>query len=231
MTPCNPTPPRPAADLNADAAQARTEVHPMANVLDASAWNARYLDADTPWETDRADRNLKRAIAERNWRPPARIVEIGCGSGANACWLARQGFAVTAFDWASTAVDTAISRAASLETAVDFRVGSFPDPDEPRFDLAFDRGCFHTQDGAAARAAFADRVAGCLTANGCWLTLCGSTDGPDRDHGPPRLSAADLVTAIEPRFEILSLQEGIHDADLPSPARIWIAVARVRSDG
>ena len=46
-------------------------------------------------------------------------------------------------------------------------------------------------------ARFAKRVALLLARDGRWLSLIGSTEGPERDWGPPRRSARDVIDAIE----------------------------------
>lgn len=189
-------------------------------------WDGRYQGGATPWETGRADRNLQAMVAGR---PIAacRAFEVGCGNGSDAIWLAGQGFDVMGLDWAATAIAEAKTRATAASVNVDFAVGSFPDATEA-FALAYDRGCFHTVQGVDARSGFVEELARRLAPEGLWLSIVGSTDGPPRDHGPPRLSALEVVQAIEPHFEILSLQSELFDAELPSPARAFVILARRR---
>ncbi len=80
-----------------------------------------------------------------------------------------------------------------------------------------------------ARTTFAAELANALDDDGLWLSIAGSTDGPPRDHGPPRLSAVQLLSSVESSFEVLSLTSGEYDADIPTPARAWIMLARKRS--
>jgi hypothetical protein len=62
---------------------------------DPARWDVRYDKGETPWETDRPSSELQRVIAEVPVLP-CRAVELGCGTGASAVWLAQQGFDVTA---------------------------------------------------------------------------------------------------------------------------------------
>ena len=72
-------------------------------------WNERYEKDNTPWETGQPSSELQRVLAEFPIRP-CRAVELGCGTGANAVWLAQQGFEVTALDLSPLAIARARNR-------------------------------------------------------------------------------------------------------------------------
>jgi SAM-dependent methyltransferase len=56
-------------------------------------------------------------VAEVAGLPPGRALDLACGSGRNAVWLARQGWSVVAADFADVALDQA--RALAAERGVD----------------------------------------------------------------------------------------------------------------
>lgn len=58
-------------------------------------WNERYLKGDLPWETGRVDCNLEHILHEHAIEPCSAL-ELGCGTGNNAIWLAKRGFTMTA---------------------------------------------------------------------------------------------------------------------------------------
>ncbi len=107
-------------------------------------WENRYQTRDTPWETGHPSSELKRVVAEEEIAPcPA--LEVGCGTGNNAVWLAQQGFAVTAIDVSQLAIETAKKKAAAAGVKVRFITGnilSSPDLVGP-FAFYFDRGLYH----------------------------------------------------------------------------------------
>ncbi len=61
-------------------------------------------------------------ISEISVLIPGRALEFGCGMGANAVWLAEQGWQVTAADFSSAAIDRAKQLAGERGVDVDFVV-------------------------------------------------------------------------------------------------------------
>jgi SAM-dependent methyltransferase len=75
--------------------------------MDSSAWDQRYEGADLVWS---AEPNiflppLVEGVA------PGSALDVGCGEGRNAIWLARQGWDVTAFDFSAVGIDKATEHA------------------------------------------------------------------------------------------------------------------------
>jgi SAM-dependent methyltransferase len=65
-------------------------------VMDADEWNERYRSSELVWS---AGPN-QFVEAELSGLPPGRALDLAAGEGRNAIWLARQGFRVTAVDFA-----------------------------------------------------------------------------------------------------------------------------------
>ncbi len=53
---------------------------------------------------------------------PGRALEFACGAGANAIWLAQQGWSVTAVDYSKTAIERARALAVERGVNIDFLV-------------------------------------------------------------------------------------------------------------
>jgi len=192
-------------------------------------WDEHYANDELPWDTGDPDRHLVELV-EQGVIAPGRALEVGCGTGTNALWLATQGFDVHGIDVAPLAIDRAEAKRRAAGAAVRFSVLDFLQDDPPGgpFDFVFDRGVLHVFDEAADRTRFAERVVSVLDPKGSWLCLAGSTEGPPREHGPPRRSARDLLNAVEPALELALLRSITFDAELPSPARAWLMLARPR---
>jgi SAM-dependent methyltransferase len=58
-------------------------------------------------------------------RGSVRLLEIGCGPGANVWFMAREGFAVSGIDGSATAIQKASQRLAREGLSADLRVGDF----------------------------------------------------------------------------------------------------------
>ena len=196
---------------------------------DRSDWDQRYVDDEIPWDSGEPDVHLQRVIEEHDIGSGGAL-EIGCGTGTNAIWLARQGFDVTGVDISQTAIARAEAKAAEAGVDCHLVAADFLDDPVPGgpFEFAYDRGVFHVFDGADERSRFAARVADLLADDGMWHSLIGSTDGPPRETGPPRRSAREIVSAVEPHFEILELRATSFDQGRHSEARAWVLVARRR---
>jgi hypothetical protein len=98
------------------------------------------------------------------------------------------------------------------------------------FQFVFDRGCFHVFSEREQQVAFASRVASLLGPDGVWLSLIGSTEGPAREMGPPRRSALEIVSAVEPYLGLASLR-AIQFAPIPGETaapRAWLCLWRRR---
>jgi len=192
-------------------------------------WEQRYSDDDLPWDTGRPDIYLVRTVS----RWPVRrgtVLDVGCGTGTNTIWLARQGFDAIGLDISARAVEIARERAAAAGVSCRFLRDDFLTcPMEAGSAIfVFDRGCFHAAAGDEGRAAFARRVASCLAADGIWLSLVGNADDRVRDKGPPRLTAGEIVTAVEPVFKILSLEACLIESRLEPAPRFWQCLLRRR---
>lgn len=190
-----------------------------------------YAAGTTPWDTGRPDRALVDLI-DRGALRPGRAVEIGCGTGTNAVLLASRGFDVLGVDLSPIAIEQANSRAREAGVAgcrFEQRDIFAGDLEAAAFDVAFDSGCFHVFDDAETRSRFAAQVAGALVTGGTWLSLIGSTEGPPRDTGPPRRSAADVVAAIEPVLELVELRAITFDLGPDWQPCAWLCLARKRA--
>ncbi len=110
-----------------------------------SRWDECYKTGDTPWETGQVSSELQGVLAESAIQPCCAL-ELGCGTGASAVWLAQQGFDVTACDLSTLAINRARQKAKEARVSVNFIVADVLNPPADLvgpFDFFFDRGCYH----------------------------------------------------------------------------------------
>jgi SAM-dependent methyltransferase len=76
---------------------------------------------------------------------PGRVLELGCGHGRNAMYLASLGCRVDAVDFSAEALGWARERAQAAGASVEFQCCSIFDAAIPAgsYDLVYDCGCFH----------------------------------------------------------------------------------------
>jgi SAM-dependent methyltransferase len=81
-------------------------------------WDERYRSAGQLW-SGQPNRQL---VAQAADLAPGQALEAGCGEGADAIWLARQGWTVTAVDVSAVALERAAGYAATQGDAVARRI-------------------------------------------------------------------------------------------------------------
>jgi SAM-dependent methyltransferase len=101
--------------------------------MDRAAWDARYAATDTLW-TFEPSRFL---VAEAAPLPPGRALDLACGEGRNALWLADRGWRVTAVDFSRVALERGRAVAAERGFPVEWVEADVVEWEPPRdaFDL------------------------------------------------------------------------------------------------
>lgn len=81
--------------------------------MDAADWDHRYADADLVWGAE-----PNRFVAEQTTDlTPGTALDVACGEGRNAIWLARRGWDATGIDFSAVAVARARQLAEQAEVA------------------------------------------------------------------------------------------------------------------
>src|SRR4249919_3698568 len=82
--------------------------------MDADAWDQRYAETELVWSST-PNQFVERELAGL---PVGRALDLACGEGRNAIWLASLGWQVTGVDFSPVAID----KARRLSSAVDWVV-------------------------------------------------------------------------------------------------------------
>jgi SAM-dependent methyltransferase len=77
----------------------------------AGLWDETYRSRPQLW----SGRPNPQLVAETAGLAPGRALDLGCGEGADALWLAQQGWTVTALDVSAVALERAAAHAAASE--------------------------------------------------------------------------------------------------------------------
>ncbi|MEW6710948.1 MAG: class I SAM-dependent methyltransferase [Candidatus Riflebacteria bacterium] len=173
-------------------------------------WDKRYLSKDYPWEELQPSLSVL-PFLKKYAKEGASILEIGCGLGTNSLWLASEGYAVDAMDISPECIRLAEERKQKAGSKVVFMAHDFlSSVPEKKYDVIFERGCFHSFSTRSGLDSFAAAAARSLVDNGLWFTITGNADNPDdlakrKENQYPRVSLRALAQAVEPHFEILEL--------------------------
>lgn len=89
----------------------------MSDEFGSDYWDDRYGTADRVWSGQPNPQLVDRVSA----MPPGTALDVGCGEGADAVWLARQGWQVTGLDVSQVALDKAAGHAADAGVDVTWR--------------------------------------------------------------------------------------------------------------
>jgi SAM-dependent methyltransferase len=86
----------------------------------AAEWDARYSEREGALWSGQPNGRL---VAEVAGLRPGRALDVGCGEGADAIWLARRGWTVTAIDISGLALSRARAAAELAGVAVEWVAG------------------------------------------------------------------------------------------------------------
>ncbi|HZE34083.1 MAG TPA: class I SAM-dependent methyltransferase [Actinoallomurus sp.] len=86
-------------------------------MTDQELWDGRYRESDRIWS---GNPNTV-LVREVEGMAPGRALDLGCGEGADAIWLARRGWRVTAVDISGVALERAARNAAEVADRIDWQ--------------------------------------------------------------------------------------------------------------
>jgi SAM-dependent methyltransferase len=170
-------------------------------------WDNRYVQGDTPWDLGRPSPELVRVLDEESIAPcPA--IDLGCGTGTNAIYLASLGFDVTAADISPTAIDRCRMRRATTDVRIRCLQADLLNPPDDiggPYGFIFDRGCYHVLRLIDVQAYF--RTLERITEPGTLgLILTGNAREP-MEHGPRPVSEEEFRADWEKLFAVLWMRE------------------------
>lgn len=165
--------------------------------MNRAHWDEKYLTKDlaSPAEPN------KWIEAEASGLTPGRALDLGCGQGRNAIWLAGLGWQVTAVDFSAVALGNAVryveglpdGRASRIEW-IDADITEFV-PDDASADLVL---LSYVHLPAAQRHVVVSHAAAALAPGGTLLVIGHDASNIEHGHGGPQdpsvlYTAEDIV--------------------------------------
>ena len=178
-----------------------------------------------PWDGHPLAKSLQDLIEGDGALTPGTALDLGCGTGDNTIYLAKQGWQVTGVDFVAKAVEKARAKAEANKVAVNFaradvtRLSSESIGSD--FGLIVDNGCLHGMSDAD-RDAYVREVTA-VAAPGARLLLCEFIQGGSL--GVPGIDPADVERRFATDWTLLSSgSEPAMDHNGKDPARYYLFV-------
>jgi SAM-dependent methyltransferase len=155
-------------------------------------FHRQYAGGEAPWDIDRAQPEII-ALEDAGTFGP-RVLDVGCGTGETALFLASRGHDVTGVDAVPAAVERAQARARERHLDICFRAADVLEvlPELiGKFHSVTDVGFFHALSDDQ-RIDFAAKLATKLAPGGVYAMLCFSDRVPG-GWGPRRVSALEIA--------------------------------------
>jgi methyl halide transferase len=168
-------------------------------------WDAVYREGTPPWDAGVPHAELARVLDEYRLRPQT-VLEIGCGTGADAILLARRRFEVTAVDCSPIALERARLRAEQQDALIHFVLADifeFARSAEP-FDLVYDCGVYH-----CVRQVNLDRYLDVLwrvTRPGSYYLCFAGAPDETAEEGPPRVTEDEIHNELGRLLDFVHLR-------------------------
>lgn len=188
----------------------------MTHDFDQASWERRWSQALRDHGDAVANRPPNAQLVEvAGALSPGRALDAGCGHGAEAMWLAAQGWVVTAVDFSATALDHARSAAARIGDDVAGRITWLEgdlgvwSPEPQAFDLVH---CLYVHVAGSVEEMVARLASG--VAPGGTLFMIGHLP-VDPETGEPSPAAGQQQVTVEEALKALPDDRWtIHTADV-----------------
>lgn len=187
--------------------------------MDAQHWDQRYATSDLIWSGE-PNVFVREVLGDRE---PGRILDLACGEGRNAIWLAERGWQATGIDFSGVGIDKAAALADQRGVGVEWIRADATDPglDERiagRFDTVL--LCYLHLTPAPMRAALR-RALTAAAPGGRVLIIAHARDNLSHGVGGPQdpevlMSAEEVATALGEIAAEMHLSSRIDRADQPT---------------
>ena len=164
--------------------------------MDSTVWDRRYAGSEVPW-TNEPNRFL---VKETSALQPGRAVDLACGQGRNAVWLAERGWEVTGVDFSKVGLQKARGLAQARGVRADWIEADLTEyrPDAEAFDLVL---IFYLQLPAHERTPIVRAAADGVGPGGTFLLVGHDSTNIEHGYGGPQIpavlySAEDVVDDI-----------------------------------
>ena len=175
-------------------------------------WDRRYAAVESLWAAQ-PNRFLVAEVADLE---PGRALDLACGEGQNAIWLASLGWEVTGVDFSQVAIEKARARAERDGVRVEFTCADLLEyrPDPGAFDLVL---VLYLHIAAAGRRSVLEMASAALAPGGTFVLvghdLTNVSDGVGGPSDPALLCTPDEIAGELPDLTIEKAERVLRDVD------------------
>jgi len=190
----------------------------------------RAYEGSPLWETGRPQPEFVRL--EEEGEIVGRVLDVGCGTGETAIYLARRGHPVWGIDFAPNAIRKAKQKANERGVNVRFQEASALSLGDlgATFDTAIDSGLFHVFLDAH-RPVYAENVRKVLVPGGRLYLLSFCEEEPTDWGGPRRVTQSEIREAFHDGWNVRSIRPARFEVTIPGvKGRAWLAELRRTPD-
>ena len=185
-------------------------------------FEAMYRDGPPPWDLGRPQREVV-ALAEAG-EIVGEVLDVGCGTGEHALYLASLGKRVMGVDASPAAIAQAQAKAAQRGLAVPFRIADALQLGKlhRRFETVLDVGLFHVLADEERRP-YAESLCEVLSPGGKLHILCFSDEEPP-GPGPRRVPEYDIRATFRSIFAMVDVKPAVFETRTSADgAKAWRA--------
>ncbi len=185
----------------------------------------RYESGQLPWALELPPPEVVALVTQV---PPGRVLDLGCGYGRSAIYLAQHGWLADGVDFVPLAVAEAEQRAAmqGVSDKTRFFVASITDLTflQPGYDLAIDIGCMHVLDDVGLQT-YQQELMRLLRPGALYLLFVHLRQGDEPEDGRPHGIFEETIFALFGRgFELEKVEHGttqVEDKPVWHSAWFW----------
>ena len=194
----------------------------MSTEAPGDSWFDLAYEGIPPWDIGRPQPEFVLLATTGEIR--GSVLDVGCGTGENALYLAGLGHEVWGIDTAPAAIERARAKARSRGVRATFLVADALGLGRlgRTFDTVTDSGLFHVFSDEE-RTLFASSLAAVLRPGGNYYMLCFSEHEPD-SWGPRRVTQAEIRATFQEGWRINYIREARFETNTHTGvARAWLS--------
>ena len=167
-------------------------------------WFDSSYQGTPPWDIGRPQPAFER-LADSGQIAGA-VLDVGCGTGENALYLAGRGYDVVGIDGSPTAIRKARAKAKDRGVHARFEVADALDLPIPQrlYDTVIDSGLFHVFSDEE-RPVFRDSLSRVIRPGGTYFMMCFSEREPG-NWGPRRVTQKEIRSIFQGKWRVNDIQ-------------------------